>query len=405
MSKVICDPKSVQDILEKGVQEIYPNRAFLEKKLLSGQRLKLYCGFDPSASSLHIGNAILLNKLSEFQALGHEVIFLVGSFTGMIGDPTDKTAARQKLTRKQVLNNAKLYKGQACRYLKFSGNNKARLLYNSQWHDKLSFKNLLEITSNFTVQQMIQRDMFQARIKDEKPIFLHEFLYPVAQGYDSVVMNVDLEIGGNDQMFNMMAGRDLMKAMTGKEKCVLTMKLLSDDDGKKMGKSEGNAVFLTDSPENMYGKVMSWADGVLASAFELTTNLAWEEIKQIQNDLKVGSLNPRDAKMKLAYTITRMNFGEKKAKVAQDYFIKTVQNKEMPDEIKTLRLDLEKVNILELLLQTKLVASKGEARRLIEQKGIKIDEQVIDDVNLEVDLKHGKIIQKGKRGFIKVIGK
>jgi len=265
--------KQIDEILTRGVENIYPSKEELKKVLMSGKKIKLYCGYDPTAKSLHIGNAISMNKLGQFQKLGHEVIFLIGDFTGMIGDPTDKSAARKKLTREEALENSKNYQKQASGYLKFDGENPVKVLRNSEWSDKLSFKDLIEVSSNFTAQQMFQRDMFQERIKNEKPIYLHEFLYPLAQAYDSVVLDVDLEVGGNDQMFNMMCGRDLMKAVKNKEKFVLTMKLLADESGKKMGKTEGNVVNLDETPENMFGQVMAWSDGLIAPGFELCTNI------------------------------------------------------------------------------------------------------------------------------------
>ena len=404
MAKIITDKKQVEEVLNRGVEIIYPDKKSLEKLLMSGKRIRLYCGFDPSAKSLHIGNAIALNKLAQFQELGHEVIFLIGDFTGMIGDPTDKAATRNKLTREEVLENAKSYKNQASGYLKFNGDNSAKVMYNSEWHDKITFKDLIEISSNFTVQQMLQRDMFQKRIKDEKPIHLHEFLYPLAQGYDSVAMDVDLEVGGNDQMFNMMAGRDLMKAVKKKEKFVLTLKLLADDVGKKMGKSEGNAVFLDHTPENMYGAVMSWTDSLIGVAFELCAKVPMEDVKEICQQLKDGKTNPRDLKMKLAFEIVKINLGEKAAQEAQEHFVKTVQKKEIPDEVESRKLKVKSINIIELLNEVGLTKSKGEARRLIAQNGIKIDGKVVNDINMEVKIgKKGILLQRGKRQFLRVI--
>jgi tyrosyl-tRNA synthetase len=405
MAKVITDKNKINEVLTRGVENIFPNKEALEQVLLSGKRIRLYCGFDPSAPSLHIGNAVLINKLAQFQALGHEVIFLIGDFTGMIGDPTDKSAARKKLTRDEVTKNSSSYKKQAKAYLDFNGSNPAKVLKNSQWSDKINFKDLIEIASNFTVGQMIQRDMYQERIKDAKPIFLHEFLYPLAQGYDSVAMEVDLEIGGNDQMFNMLCGRDLMKSMKNKEKFVLTMQLLADDHGKKMGKSEGNAVFLDQKPENIYGAVMSWPDGTIASGFELATKLPRLEIEEIKNKLKDAQTNPRDLKMRLALEMTKLVHGAAKAKKAQDNFIKTVQKKETPDEIQVVKLKVESYKIVELLVEVKLAASNGEARRLIEQGGVKVNNIAIKDVNAKVELKkEGTLIQRGKRQFVKVVG-
>jgi len=405
MAKTITDEKLVDELLSRGIEGIYPSRKEFKELLMSGKRIRLYCGFDPSASSLHIGNAIQINKLAQFQALGHEVIFLIGDFTGMIGDPTDKRAARKKLTREEVLANSGSYQKQAAAYLDFSGDNPAQVMYNSQWSDPLTFKDLIEISSNFTVQQMIQRDMFQERLKDGKPIYLHEFLYPLAQGYDCVAMDVDLEIGGNDQMFNMLCGRDLMKAMKGKEKYVMTLKLLADDKGQKMGKTEGNAVFLDQTPENVYGAVMSWPDGVIEVGFELCTRVSTEEVKKIGGELKDGKTNPRDLKMKLAFEITKIIHGEEKAGEAQEHFVKTVQNKEVPDEVEEKKLKKGNYNIVDLLFEAGLAKSKGEARRLLEQGGIKVEGRVVKSIGEEIEIGvQGTLLQRGKRQFVKVVG-
>lgn len=402
MAKIIVDEKLIDEILERGVEKIYPDKETLKKKLMSGDRIKLYCGYDPSASSLHIGNAISINKLSQFQQLGHEVIFLIGEFTGMIGDPTDKGAVRKKMTRAEVKNNSKSYQKQASAFLNFSGKNKAQVLRNSKWNDKLSFKELIELSSHFTVQQMIQRDMFQKRLEENRPIYLHEFLYPLAQGYDSVAMDVDLEVGGNDQMFNMMCGRALQKDINNKEKFVLTMKLLADDHGNKMGKSEGNAVFLDESNIEMFGKVMSWTDGIIINALELCTRVDRKEISEMKKKMENNEVNPKDLKMRLAYEIVKIFHGDKKAQEAQDYFVNTFQKKETPEELPEVLLEKGFKKIVDLLVEIKLATSKGEARRLIEQGGIKIGEEIVKDLNLEIELENNLIIQRGKRQFVKI---
>lgn len=403
MSKIITDQAKINEVLTRGVEMIYPSREELERVLLSGKRIRLYCGYDPSAPSLHIGNAITINKLAQFQALGHEVIFLIGDFTGMIGDPTDKKAARQQMTRDNVRQNSKNYQKQAAAYLKFTGDNPAKVLYNSSWSDKLTFKDLIEMSANFTVQQMIQRDMFQVRLKEERPIFLHEFLYPLAQAFDSVAMDVDLEIGGNDQMFNMMCGRDLIKAMKGKDKFVLTVKLLADEAGNKMGKSEGNVINLDETPINMYGQVMSWPDGVIVPGFEFCTQVPMVEVGKIKKELQASLTNPRDLKMKLAYEITKINHNERKAKEAQEHFIKTFQKKEIPDQITEKTIAQSKMNVVDLFYTAGLVSSKGEARRLIKEQALKIDNEIISDEQAQISIaKQGKILQRGKRQFVKV---
>lgn len=408
MTKVVNDKKMITDLLTRGVERIYPSYQDLEKKLLNGDRIRLYCGFDPSADSLHIGNAIQINKLAQFQALGHEVIFLIGDFTGMIGDPTDKKAARKKLTREEVLKNSTDFQKQASAYLKFDGENPAKVMYNSTWNDKLNFQDLIELASNFTVQQMIQRDMFQERLKEEKPIFLHEFFYPLTQAYDSVAMDVDLEVGGNDQMFNMMCGRSLLKVLKNKEKFVVTSKLLVDESGKKMGKTEGNIVFLNVSANDMYGQIMSWSDGVLKSAFELCTNINIKELEKINESLDNNSVNPRDLKMRLAFEVTKINHGEAEAHTAQENFISTVQKKEIPNDIASFKVSKDSYNIIDLLVETKMVSSKTEARRLIEQGAIKIksldgaSEESIKDIKHEVKIDGDIILQRGKLQFLKI---
>jgi tyrosyl-tRNA synthetase len=402
MTKIITDEKMIDEILDRGVEQIFPDRETLKKKLMSGEKIRLYCGYDPSASALHIGNAITINKLSQFQDLGHEVIFLVGDFTGMIGDPTDKSATRKKLTREEVLENAKDYQRQASGYLKFDGENPARVMYNSEWNDKMTFKDLIELSSNFTVQQMIQRDMFQRRIEEGQPIHLHEFLYPLTQGYDSVAMNVDLEIGGNDQMFNMLCGRDLQRIINRKEKFVVTLKLLADDQGKKMGKTEGNAVFLDQIPEDMYGKVMSWPDEIIVNAFELCTKIPVAEISEIKNILDDERNNPRDLKMKLAWEMVKINHGEDGANRAQEYFIKTVQKKEVPDEVKIFEVKVGE-KLVDVVFNSGMAESKAEARRKIEQGGVSLDGEVEKDFQAPSSLDwNGRVVKVGKRDFRKI---
>jgi tyrosyl-tRNA synthetase len=405
MAKVITDKNKINEALERGVEKVYPSKKALAERLATGKKIRLYCGFDPSARSLHIGNAIQINKLAQFQALGHEVIFLIGDFTGLIGDPTDKTAARKKLSREELLKNSENYQKQASAYLNFKGENPAKIMHNSQWGDKLTFKDLIEISANFTVQQMIQRDMFQERLKAEKPIYLHEFLYPLAQAYDSVAMNVDLEIGGNDQMFNMMCGRDLIKATSGKEKFVLTNKLLVDPTGKKMGKTEGNIVNLDETPENMYGQIMSWTDNLIGLGFELCTQVPMTEVKNIYQQLEGNKVNPRDLKMKLAYELVKIMHGTENANKAEENFITKFQKKDIPKEIEEVKLNkisnfkieiksldgktqdiVKNKNIVDLLIGTLMAESKSEARRLIKQKAIKIDGKVIDDPNYIIDV-------------------
>ncbi|HSE56868.1 MAG TPA: tyrosine--tRNA ligase, partial [Candidatus Paceibacterota bacterium] len=271
--------KKVDAFLEKGVSEIFPNRDSVKNLLLKTEKpLTLYAGFDPTAPTLHLGHTIQLRKLKQWQDMGHKVVFLVGDFTALIGDPTDKLAARTQLTEREVKQNLRTYKAQAGKIIRFSGKNKAVIRFNAQWLKKMKLKDIISLSSLVTVDQMQKRDMFDRRTQEGKPIYMHEFLYPLMQGYDSVALKVDGEVGGTDQTFNMLMGRTLEQKLLQKEKFVITMKLLEDGSGKKMGKSEGNMVALDEDPSQMYGKVMSWPDSVVPSAFELLTDLDTEAV-------------------------------------------------------------------------------------------------------------------------------
>ncbi|MBU1176836.1 MAG: tyrosine--tRNA ligase [Patescibacteria group bacterium] len=403
MIKLIMNQEQkIQEVLTRGVENIYPNKESFEKLLKSGKKIRLYCGFDPTAPSLHIGSAVQIRKLAQFQKLGHEVIFLIGDFTGMIGDPTDKSETRPILTREQLFKNSESYTKQAGRILDFSGENPAKIMYNSEWNDKLSFVDLIKLASNFTVQQLLVRDMFQERIKQNKPIYLHEFLYPLGQAYDSVAMDVDLEIGGNDQMFNMLCGRDLIKAVSNKEKFVLTTKLLTDPKGDKMGKTTGNMVVLDEKPNEMFGQIMSWTDGLIIPGLELCTDIPMEEINQIEQDIKEDKLNPRDAKAKLAKEIVSIHHSKKEAEQAEKEFEKVFKEKEKPADMEVYKVSESKVGIIDILFDSKLVSSKGEAKRLIEQGGVKVDDKKIEDCNQKIAIKDKMVIQAGKRKFIQI---
>ncbi|KKR35383.1 MAG: Tyrosyl-tRNA synthetase [Candidatus Magasanikbacteria bacterium GW2011_GWA2_40_10] len=391
---VNTNPQKIEELLSRGVENIYPKKEFLEARLKSGKQLTLYTGYDPTAPTLHIGHGITMLKLRQFQDLGHKVIMLIGDFTGMIGDPTDKTSARQKLTRKQVLENCKNYQKQAASILNFKGSNKVDIKYNSKWLAKMNMEKMLDLSSNITVDQLLQRDMFEKRRVEGKPIFLHEFLYPLMQGYDSVAMDVDGEIGGNDQTFNMLVGRDLQKIYNSKEKFVLTTKLLVDAGGKKMGKTEGNMVAFSDTPEDMFGKVMSWTDGMIANGFELCTTLSMTDINKMQAEIQ----NPRDQKLKLAYEVVKTFLGEKFAQKAQENFIKTFSKKETPDEIAELKPSA--MDILTVLVESKICTSKSESRRVVEQGGVKINDKKVESIDAQV--KSGDIVQKGSRFFVKI---
>lgn len=397
--QIDTDPKKIEKLLTRGVENIYPNKEFLEERLKSGKQISLYTGYDPTGPTLHIGHAVTMMKLRQFQDLGHQIIMLIGDFTGMIGDPTDKTSARQKLTREEVLKNCTGYQKQASSILNFDGENPVVVKYNSEWYSKMGVADMLELTSHFTVSQLLERDMFKKRIEDKKPIYVHEFLYPTMQGYDSVAMDVDGEIGGNDQTFNMLAGRDLMKSMGKKEKFVLTTKLLADTSGKKMGKSEGNMIALIDSAEDMLGKVMSWTDGMILSGFELCTYLEGDEIKDIKEKLESGE-NPRDIKLQLAFEIVKIFLSEDDANRAKDHFIATFSKKEIPDDI--LELKPTVYNVITMLTESKICKSGTEARQVIDQGGVKVNDKKVEVKDYFATVEAGDIIKKGSRWFARV---
>jgi len=383
----------IEEVLTRGVEKIYPNKKALEKILRSGKKIRLYQGFDPSMPNLHLGHMAGILKLKQFQDLGHEVIFLVGDFTGMIGDPTDKEAVRKKLSREQVKKNCRSWQEQAGRLLNFSGKNPVKWLFNSQWLDKVTFKELIEITSHFTVQQMIERDFFRRRLKKNRPIYLHEFLYPVAQAIDCVEMDVQLEVGGNDQTFNMLSGRTLMKALKGKEKFVLTTKLLVDNKGKKVGKTAGNALFLNTSSGDLYGGVMAFPDEVIPLAFELLTLVPLESVKT--------QAKPMEEKKRLAFEVVKLYHGEKAAKEAKEEFERVFQKRGQPQQVPVYQVARKKDNLINLLKETGLVESASEAKRLIRQGGVEVDGKVISEPQ-EINLKDEMIIQVGKKRFIKI---
>ena len=378
---------TIDEVLTRGVQQILPDKSGLAD-LMAKKKIKLYQGFDPSMPSLHLGNFVGLMKLRQFQKLGHEVIFLVGDFTGMIGDPTDKLATRKKLTREQVLENAKAWKKQASMILDFEGENPAKIMFNSEWSDKITFRDLLEITSNFTVQQMIERDMFQERLKNNEPIYLHEFLYPVAQAQDSVEMDVDLEIGGSDQVFNMLAGRTLMKATMGKEKFVLTTKLLVDKEGKKVGKTTGNALFLDSTPSDFFAGIMSFPDEVIFLSFELLTEVSLENIEE-----KIKK-NPMEMKKELAREVVKILWGEKGAKEAQAAFEETFQERKPTFDIKVSAGG----TLAETILPFTQRQSLSNAKELIKQNAVDVNEKAVSDPSLKI--KVGDKIKVGSRTFL-----
>ena len=383
---------NIYEVLTRGVQDVLPSKEGLAK-LLSERQITLYQGFDPSMPSLHLGNFTGLMKLRAFQKLGHKVIFLVGDFTGMIGDP-DKISTRVPLTREQTLKNSEVWKTQASKVLAFEGENPAVMLFNSKWNDSIEFKELIEITSHFTVQQILERDMFQKRLKENRPIRLHELLYPVTQAIDSIKMvhgGVDLEIGGNDQLFNILAGRNLMKDIWKKEKYILTTKLLVDKEGNKVGKTTGNALFLDADSGTLFAGIMSFPDEVIELGFELLTEL---DLGGISEKVKE---DPMGEKKRLAFEVTKIIHGEDEAKKAKVSFEKTFQKRD-PNYTKTVAIQKSLTYTI-----AQEIGSNSEAKRLINQGAVDVNNNAVRNPTHKVNV--GDNIKVGEKIFLKVVEK
>ncbi len=405
MSKIITDEGLIDELLSRSVVEILPSREDLKALLLTGKKIKIYIGTDATGTSLHLGHATNYIILEKFRKLGHEVIFLIGDFTSRIGDPTDKLATRKQLTRADVKKNIKTWLRQIRPVINFNDKkNPVKIKFNHDWLSKLTFEDVVNLASNFTVQQMLERDMFEKRIKEEKPIYLHEFFYPLMQGYDSVVMDVDVEMCGNDQKFNALAGRTLLRKIKNKEKFVFITTLLENPITKEkmMSKSLGTGVFLDENNINMFGKIMAQPDENIPQLFTDCTYLSLEKIEEIKKQLKAENINPRDLKINLAFEITKIYHGEKKATEAQEYFEKVVSKKELPTEILEIKVSAGEL-LIDVLVENKLAESKSDARRKVDQGGIKVDNDVMRDWQLKLDEGFdGKILKAGKREFRKI---
>lgn len=382
--------KQIDILLSRGVESVYPNLPECKRALLSGKKLTVYIGIDPTGPTLHLGHGLQLLKLKEFIDLGHKGVLLIGDSTSAVGDPSGKISSRQKLDKVKIKENYKNYRSQIKNFLDLK---KVKVVYNSKWFSKMSADDFLDLASEFTVGQMMERDMFQERLKKTEPIYLNELLYPLMQGYDSVMLDADVEIGGNDQTFNMLTGRTMQKRR-GKEKFVIALKLLVDPTGKKMGKTEGNMIALDDKPAEIYGKVMSWPDSMIASSFEICTNL---ESEVINNYLK---LPPKEAKMALARSIIALYKGVKQVEAAEADFISKFQKKEIPANIKTITVSVGR-KLADILLENDLVDSKAEFGRLVSAGGIYVDDKRITNIHYQVVA--SIIVKIGKKKFVKIV--
>ncbi len=393
------DIKNALELIRRGTVEIIEEEE-LVKKLEKRIPLRIKAGFDPTAPDLHLGHTVLIQKLKHFQDLGHKILFLIGDFTGMIGDPTGKSETRKPLTREEVLKNAETYKKQIFKIL---DPEKTEIMFNSTWMDKFNAVDFIKLCSRYTVARMLERDDFSKRFKENRPIAIHEFLYPLVQGYDSVAMKADVELGGTDQKFNLLVGRTLQKQEGMEPQVVITMPLLEGLDGvNKMSKSLGNYVAIEDKPFDMYGKLMSISDELMFRYYELLSDKDSSDIEKMKRDIKEGKLHPKKAKEELAFEITARFHGVVEAKGAREEFNRVFSRRNIPSDIPEIKIEKEDVVLCDVLVEKGLCKSKSEVRRLVSQNAISIDGKKVMDPFLKFDAGE-HIVKVGKRRFLKVI--
>ena len=389
------------DLIKKGTEEIIPEDELvlkIENSISSKKPLIIKCGCDPSRPDLHLGHSVVLGKMRDFQDLGHEAILLIGDFTAMIGDPTGRNKTRPQLTLDQSKKNSESYVDQASKILNVKSLN---IKYNSQWLSKIDFNKIIELTSKYTVARMLERDDFNKRYEKGKPISIHEFLYPIAQGYDSVMLKSDVELGGTDQKFNLLVGRNLQKEYGQNPQIIITTPLIEGTDGvEKMSKSYNNYIGFNDSPEDMYGKTLSIPDELIAKYFNYCTRV--KDFENIHESLKDKSINPRDLKRRLARELVTKYYSKKDSIKAENNFDAMFIKKDIPDQIDEFKL-ISKLKLIDIMVNNNLVSSKGDAKRMIKQGAVKINDQKISDILTEIKPQSECIIKVGKRKFLKLI--
>lgn len=396
--------KEQMDIIREGTVEIIPEDELIkkfEKSLKEKKPLNIKLGCDPSRPDLHIGHSVVLNKLRQFQELGHNAILIVGDYTGMIGDPSGKKKTRPQLSFEETRINGETYFKQAGKILDLD---KTRVVYNSEWLSKLDLKELINLLSKFTVQRILERDDFTNRIKEQTEISFHEMLYPIMQGYDSYAIEADVELGGTDQKFNNLVGRDVQKRFGREQQVVITMPLIEGTDGyEKMSKSLDNAIGITEEPRNIFGKTLSIPDALIYKYFELTTRASKEELTQIRNGLESGEANPRDVKRRLGFELVKLYYDEDTAAKTIEEFDKIFIKKEIPDDIPEITINEDTMKLTDLLTTYNLAESKTAARKLIEQGAVSINGKKESDVNSVTSIINGMVLKVGKRKFLKVL--
>lgn len=395
-------PREQLEIIKRGTSGIITEEELLKKLELSaakGKPLRIKAGFDPTAPDLHLGHTVLIQKLKHFQDLGHHILLLIGDFTGMIGDPTGKSETRKSLTREQVKENAKTYTAQVFKIL---DEKKTEVVFNSEWMERLTSSDLIALAAKYTVARMLERDDFHKRYEEGRPIAIHEFLYPLIQGYDSVVLKSDVEIGGTDQLFNLLVGRELQREMGQEPQAVITMPLLEGLDGvQKMSKSYGNYIGITEPPSEIFGKVMSVSDKLMLRYYELLSNATKEEVEAVRS----GKAHPKEAKEALAFELTERFWGKAEAEKAKEGFRSLFAKKEIPEDIAefTVKAQGGTVWLPRVIVDAGLLKSTSEAMRLIGQGGVKVDGEKVAGADVEIPSKKAFILQVGKRSFKKII--
>ncbi len=392
------------EIISRGTVDLLPMdelKMKLERSIKTGKPLRIKQGFDPTAPDIHLGHTVGLRKLKQFQDLGHQVVIIIGDYTGMVGDPSEKNSTRPRLTHEQVMENAKTYEKQ---FFKILDREKTEVRYNGEWFSRMTFAEVMDLASKFTVARMLERDDFAKRFANKQPISIHELFYPLMQGYDSVMVRADVEIGATEQKFNLVTGRDIQREYGQEPQVVLTLPVLVGIDGvNRMSKSLGNYIGIDEPPEEMYGKTMRIPDELIYQYFELVTDVSLQELQEIKQRLESGNVNPRDLKKRLAFTIVRMYHGEDAARQAEAHFERVVVKKEIPEDIPEFKVESGKHRLVDLLVAAGLIQSKSEARRRIRQGGVSVEGSVVKDEFLELEITRPTVVKAGKRAFVKLI--
>ena len=400
--------KEQLEIIKRGAVEVIIEGDLLrklERSATAGKALRIKAGFDPTAPDIHVGHTVLLNKMRQFQDLGHDVIFLIGDFTGMIGDPTGKSETRKHLTREEVLENAKTYQQQIFKIL---DPGKTKIAFNSEWMSKMSSSDMIQLAAKHTVARMLERDDFKKRYESQLPISIHEFLYPLIQGYDSVALSADVELGGTDQKFNLLVGRELQKEYGQEPQCIVMMPLLEGLDGvHKMSKSLGNYIGINEPAKDIFGKVMSVSDDLMYRYYELVSSVSLSGLEKIKSDIKSGVLHPMEAKKRLAAELADRFCGQSEGQKAREEFEKVFSRKNLPDEIPVVEVDYGggSMKLAKIMVLAGVSKSNSEARRLIQQGAVEVNKQPVKDVDADLGAEGTHVLRVGKKRFVQVVAK